>query len=124
MIRAIFRTRIGRAVELVAEFAHDLASAVWNDRRRQVLGIAKLEREVWALHDRMLKAEQDRLDEEAKRKFRYFMQPDGSLTAVHVGVDLAGKGKERTVVIEYGDDFAEDSPRKRADEARGKVGDR
>lgn len=68
MIRAIFRTRIGRAVEFVAEFAHDLVNAVVADRMRKRLGIDHLEHAYWNMHDRIIALEQARLDDEAKRK--------------------------------------------------------
>lgn len=95
MIRAIFRTRVGRAIELGAEFAHDLVRAVIADRLRRRLGIDKLEHAYWDMHDRVIALEQARLEDVARRR--------------------------PNIKIAYGDDFADDSPRKRSSAVAAKV---
>jgi hypothetical protein len=67
VIRAIFRTRAGRAIEIGLEFAHDLARAVVYDRMRKRLGIDRLEHAVWQLHDRLTDLE----DARANRSERF-----------------------------------------------------
>jgi hypothetical protein len=59
LIRAIFRSRIGRAIEIGLEFAHDLARAVFDDRMRKRLGVDHLEHAMWALHDTAVYARED-----------------------------------------------------------------
>ena len=69
MIRAIFRTRIGRAVEVTLEVGHEIVEGLVYLALRRRLGIDAMERRVRALEaiaERMEREDEERARSEAR----------------------------------------------------------
>jgi hypothetical protein len=67
VIRAIFRSRLGRYVEAGLEFGVELARFAWEERQRKRLGIVQLEKRVRDLEDRAERMERNDLFPSARR---------------------------------------------------------